>query len=286
MRASIHILTKDRPSELAICLSSLLRQTNQDWDLVLIDESETPILNYKFVKDILQQIKLEKHGLIYKRNWPPRNNVGVSRNEAVEIDYYNNPIGIRIDDDSWVDQDYIKKLVNLYKLKRKEEKIGAIGGIVPLMGYPKFIKDSNRIEIFNEIKFDKGGNIIKIADDGGCHWLPYKILPSHHLRSSFLYNIKAYKEVGGCPSWCANTGWREETIFCMKLAWAGYKMYTDTSARAWHCPGRSGGARIDNNIRIKLQNNIEHCFRNWAKRMYLKYGNPFIKNKTEVKHET
>jgi len=45
-RVSITLTTRDRPGFAFVCLSSLLCQTFREWDLVIIDSSETPLTNY------------------------------------------------------------------------------------------------------------------------------------------------------------------------------------------------------------------------------------------------
>lgn len=273
-RISVHICTKDRSTELVQLLQSLRNQIYKNWDVVIVDGSRpTPLVTRKYVNDIINRIKTEGHGVQYMVEKVP-DGVCKARNKAVENDRFKNPLILRVDDDSVCEFDYLARLVTLIE----DKNIGAVGGVVPLWGSPPFVRNTNCLKgIFNKIRFDKEGNIIYLGDDGGMQYHPAVILPSHHLRSSFLFRKEVFNEVGGFPTEYGMVGFREETKFCMAMAWKGWRMLTDLKAICWHQQCPSGGVRTPDYMR-QVQIGDE-TFRAWAKEKYLKEGNPFEKTR-------
>ena len=72
------------------------------------------------------------------------------------------------------------------------------------------------------------------------------------------------------------SGFREETDFMIKLAYAGYKMIVDTGAKAWHLQATSGGARGKSVDEYKqaVAINEEH-FRRKFLYQFRKSGDPY-----------
>jgi GT2 family glycosyltransferase len=268
-RVEISICTKDRASELYALLVSLRTQTYREWDLVIVDSSQPyPLVNaYKFIGDIITRIKTEGHAVKYIVDVPPMG-VCKARNRAVK-EGFGHQIIVRIDDDSVLEPDYIARLIKLME----PEDVGAVGGCVPVFGAPPMVRNINLLKgIFNRVKFDKEGNLTECADDGGFQYHPNVVLPSHHLRSSYAFRRKAYDDVGGFPNDYGTIGFREETDFCLRIAWKGWRMLTDTGAIAWHCQCPSGGARAPDYMQ-QVQIADEH-FRTKMKWMFNRWGNP------------
>lgn len=262
-RISVHLLTANRPAELAVCLSSLLRQSFRAWDLFILDGSLQPVRNAKIVEDCINRARSEGHGFQYYYD-PIRRGIGQARNQLLEKDKWNELV-CRIDDDSWVEPDYLQKLYDL--IQRKDT--AAAGGIVPVFGQPEFTREPN-METFNKLAFSENG--VAVGDDGGFSYEPNAIIKSDHLRSSFLFKKTPLLEVGGFALESGFTGWREETIACMKLRWAGYKLWTDTSAKCWHLMSPSGGGRVQDADQRRAQ--VEDFFQHWSARLYKEKGWP------------
>lgn len=266
MRVDVNICTRNRPCELSLLLNSLRSQSYQDWDCVIVDESQRPIFEFKTVKDVITRLKLEDHRIKIVRNEILKG-VGHARNLAIK--HSKHELILRVDDDSICDRFYLGKLVELITSGNYRER-GAVGGIVPPYSAPKFIRDIKFVTpIFNKIIFENDKVIIK--DDGGYFYEPNAILDSDHLRSSFLFRKSAVEKVGMHPQ-SSTTGWREETILSMKLKWAGYKLLTDTSAICWHAHGAFGGARYPPEIYQNKLKFAEKWFQRWALRNYKKRG--------------
>src|SRR3990167_3664055 len=255
-RLAIHILTRERHEYLAVLLESLRQQTYNNWDLFILDNNDAPYncRNVPLLVSMLTRIQYEKHNVnmilpisdIYKKN------IGLSRNILIEASK-EYKWAVRVDDDSILDRNYLEKL---WKIVLSHHAI-AVGGIVPTYQSPDIYKYPPKI--FNQIKRtnvperylvlskkypELGGftneteeyyNVGEPIDDGAFRYHPnyLNIIPSHHLRSSYLFSLSAINEIGGFPS-SDDTGFREETIASIKLLEKGYKLYTNTRAIAWH----------------------------------------------------
>lgn len=269
----INVLTNNRVSELSILLTSLINQTFQEWDLVLIDDgSEQPCTNYKFFNDLIGRLRIN-HCVKFLRHAVPDFNIGKSRNEAVKISKTipNNSAKyvIRIDDDSLCEKDYVEQLyLTFKKLESDGVNPGAIGGVVPMLEGPNYYRKLPLI--FNETVFSEEGDILRMEDDGGFDYYDDKLLPTHHIRSSFLFSVKAHDEAGEHPIEYGPTGFREETDFSFRLRMKGYTLWTLTGAKCYHQKARSGGARIHPQTYQEFINNNEGLFREKMKFLWKK----------------
>jgi len=268
----IEICTKDRHSELSILLTSLLGQTYKDWDLIIVDDSQTPITHCKFAIDIINRIMLDGHGVdVVINNAHPPLGVGKARNKANKENTHE--LGLRIDDDSMCDPNYIERLVTGYRaLEAKGIKVGAVGGVVPPIGNPRFTRYIKTLKDKFNKSYAEDGKLV-IGDDGGfCyvragghedgfeHGISH-LIKSDHLRSSFLYNVEASRKIGGFPTEYGLTGWREETDWSFRMRLAGYELLTDPWAVCWHLQCQSGGVRVQN-----AAPEIEACENNFTEK--------------------
>ena len=262
-RISLQICTKNRAPELGMFLTSLLNQTYTSWDLILCDGSEVPMIQHKFIHDIIVRLKMQDHGVCLVKD----NGFGVceARNLCAEKDPWKSELILRIDDDSICDDQYIERLYNImtqgliktedreYRIPNegeipdvKPEEIGAVSGLVPQLGQPEFRRSIEKVKpIISRIDFNGEGEMTYIGDDTGYVYDKKTILPSHHLRSSFMIRRKAFEEVGGYSLGFSPTGFREESDFSLKLLMKGYKLFVDTGAIAWHNASPTGGVRSD-----------------------------------------
>jgi glycosyltransferase involved in cell wall biosynthesis len=247
-----------RHNYLAALLHSLLVQSYTNWDLLILDNNDDPfnLQRDHLVMAILTRIKFSKHNVQILRPTNPddKTNIGKSRNILIEVD--KNKYGCRIDDDSILHPDYIHLL---WETMRSLHYDGcrAVGGVVPTYQSPELYKYPPKI--FNQIKRtpvperylmlskkypelegfkdenEEYYNIGEPIDDGAFYYHPdyAHFVPSHHLRSSYLFDNSSLRDIGGFPS-SDDTGFREETIASIKLLEKGYKLYTHTQAIAWH----------------------------------------------------
>jgi len=246
-RLTLHICTMNRPAELYGLLVSLREQVFKQWDLILVDQSNPAISSYHFIMMMLNQLKVDGHKVIIRAS----ENKGIvpNRNQAFKLQEEFFPeakFSVRLDDDSIADKHL---LLNLYQSTQRRDKVGAVGCLVPVFGLPPYSNNISNLpnELFDQVLWEDG-KVSKITDNGGELWKDYgknpkALLPTHHLRSSFLINNAAAKEVGYYDTAFQSSAFREETDFCLKLLRKGYNLFINTNAILWHCRGGGGGLR-------------------------------------------
>lgn len=282
-RVSIHIATKDRHSEIACLLTSLRNQTYQDWDLVLVDESEAPLMTHVPTTHLLNRIRQERHKVNYMKNNMLKG-VCHARNICIDNDHFENPLTMRVDDDVVLDSDYIEKLVDVIN-----QGYDLASGVTPLMVQPEFVRDPARLNgVVNVLEWDDEGEITKYGDDCGMCYdesayvkrelangfshepvtaVPF---PAHHFRSCALYKSEIHDKDIRYECNLSPVGFREESFFSLRIRYKGYKIGVDLTAKAWHFQTPSGGCRYDNYSQLVAQDNAS--FEKWAKKMFKAHG--------------
>ena len=225
-RIGIQIVTS-RPNYLAILLGSLLRQTLKGWDLILVYEGD--ITKDHAIKCLINRILFEGHRV--KCIQVDFKGIGKLRNVA--LDHDDCEFGCRIDDDSWVEPDYLELLFSVFK---KEKTVGVVGGTVPLLGLELDFAPLRKQKVSEHgVVFDysfKGFNQIY-----GSYF------KADHLRSSYMYKNETMRLVRFPEQMDKYAGFREETLPCIQLQKKGYKNFIVPSARCWHFAAPSGGCR-------------------------------------------
>lgn len=269
MRINIHIATRDRPSELALLLESLRKQTYQDFDIFILEDcSGTPLQNYHFINCVIHRLQQEGHNVEVKRT-PFNYGVSKSRQELVEwsMKENNNPLILRVDDDILLEADYIEKLFDTLK-----QGWDLVSGItppalsIPLSRETKFVKP-----IINEVQLNEKGEFIRNCDDCGCLYLEDEIIPTHHFRSCALYKKEIHEAGVNYKSNLSKHGFREEEIFSFKCMMKGFKMAVRTGAVVQHLLTPGGGERFSNSQ--DLINLNEEILVDWVKEQYKNHGN-------------
>jgi len=267
-RISIHVCTKDRHSEIACLLTSLRFQSYQEWDLVLIDESQTPLSRHIPTMHLLSRIKQEGHKVRFIDH---RQSEGVcrARNTCIKEDVFKNPFICRLDDDVIIERDYLTSLM----LVIKEHGYDMASGVTPLMSQPKIEREASRLgDTINKIKFDDDGNITEFGDDCGMCYMTEKnyVFPADHFRSCALYKSEIHDKIMYETN-LSPVGFREESFFSLRMKIEGYKIGVDIAAKAWHFVTPSGGCRYPNYQELVKQD--DETFRRWAKRLYATHKN-------------
>src|SRR3990167_10040654 len=95
-RISIQIITRDRMDGLAVLLSSLLRQTYQNFDIVLGDNSKGQrIKQHQLCSFTLQRLQYEGHRVMIFDLPSEERDIGKLRNALVKNDPFNPAIIVR-----------------------------------------------------------------------------------------------------------------------------------------------------------------------------------------------
>ena len=260
MRISLQVCTKDRHGELGILLQSLRTQTFKNWDLTILDQSGSPIANCEFLVKLINRIKMENHcvNMVHDVNI-----FGVcdARNKLIKLDYFNNELVGRIDDDVFLEQDYLKKLVNVLK-----QGYDIASGVTPIAFQPLIKRDLKFVgKKINEKIVDKTGNITKFGDDCGTGFLQDDVLPTDEFRSCALMKRKVIDKIN-YPNNLSPVGFREEGFFSTKAINEGFTIGVCTSAIAWHFASASGGVRYPD-YPLKVQSDDVY-FKKWYKKQW------------------
>lgn len=237
VKVTIQLTTKDRHSEIALCLQSLRTQTFQDWDLILLDDaSGTPLNTHHPTMSIINRLKLENHKVKLLRN-DISNGVCGARNKLIDEDTYNNEYVLRLDDDCLYEPDYIERLINVI-----DKGYDIATGIVPLMAYPEIKRDvvPNPICLH---RLDNEGNLIERRDELSYSYNYDKIVNCHQFRTNALYKKEITDNGVRYPDTLSKTGFREELWFSFQSLMKGYKIGADLNAVSYHLQTPSGGTR-------------------------------------------
>jgi glycosyltransferase involved in cell wall biosynthesis len=221
-----------------LLFQSLRTQTVQDWDLVINDESETAIINYAFMQNMINQLKMEGHGIIYKKeNWSF--GTAQARNRCIALDDWNNSLVLRLDDDIVLEPDYIEKLQEVLRAG-----FDIASGVTPRFGMPMMRRSTEFVmPLINEVKLNEKGEFVQNGDDCGWAYLESEIIRTHHFRSCALYKAEIHKDFTYEDN-LSKVGFREEEFFSFRALMSNRKIGVHTGAVAWHNVIPSGGDRI------------------------------------------
>ena len=273
-RITIHLCTRDRHTELALVLQSLRTQTNQNWDMIILDDaSGVPIINPYFITSMLTRLKLEGHKIKLLRN-----NVSFgccyARNKCIEEDDFENSFTLRLDDDILPEPNYIEKLMDVI-----DAGYDMASGVIPHFGTPEIKREVKFVgSTINKHEFDKSGKLIAQADDCGACYIEGVILPTHQFRTNCLYKSEINKKVK-YPNNLTSVAFREEGFFSLGALVEGYKIGVNTGAVCYHLQTPSGGNRRKDYAQcVQLDN---ETFIKWCKKEFDKHGD-FLNNTKEA----
>ena len=274
-RITIMVASKDRHSEISLLIQSLRTQTFQDWDLVIGDESKTPITACHFLMCLVGRLRHEGHGVEIIRNEVSQG-VCFIRNTLIEKNPWpENEYSARLDDDVILEWDYLSRMTRVLEIG-----YDIASGITPHIIPPLWERNADYLDaslIINNIELDNKGNITKYTDDCGVGYMQSITLPATNFRSNAVYKTEITEKVR-YPQHLTKVGFREEAHFSIRAILQGYKIGVDTGAIAWHVQSGSGGCRCSDYAEcVQLD---EQTFRKYVKKMFQKHGD-FIKKYKE-----
>lgn len=247
-RIAVNIGYKDRPTELALLLESLMHQEYSNFDIFILNDcSGTPIEHYYFLGMLITKLRLNGHMIkIINSEFPH----GVSRARQRLVDEtlkYNYTHILRVDDDVILAKDYISRMLAVLR-----EGYDIASGVTPPL-QPTQKRNSNFLDIADEVIM-KEGKVIYDGDDCGMEYTHEKIVPCHHFRSCALIKREVHEKVNYYPTRLTKHGFREETLFSFKSLMRGFKIGVDLKANAWHLNTPSGGERFSDSRELIIQN--------------------------------
>ena len=172
-RVIVNIISRDRPTEIALLLQSLRTQSYQDFDIFILDDcGGNPIQNYHFLMCEVNRMKAEGHIVEIERT-PFNYGVSNARQKLVDKSLERGyEFIMRVDDDVILDQQYIEKLMRVI-----DEGYDLASGVTPFMGQPQFERDPKFIHpVGNKVILDKEGNHLFNGDDCGMLYSHEEIL--------------------------------------------------------------------------------------------------------------
>ncbi len=230
MRIGIGVPTRNRPYHLVLLLSALLRQTKEDWDLVIVNDwdDEANLEEDKKVRKLVGMMSERGHRVRIVRGvllGPPFAHNIAMRNLDHELI-------LRLDDDQLPEPDFLEKLCRPFE-NDIGGKIGAVGGVYPCLDLTLVGKDG-REECLQTSYHTKDA----------CYSVEV-------LHSSFVYRRRVVEKIGKFPECYSAVGHREETDTSMRIKTAGYKLLVVTKAVAWHFMADGGVRDIPNHDELK-----------------------------------
>lgn len=267
-RISVHICTRDRATEVSLLLDSLRYQTYQDFDIVLADGSQPQsIYTIHFVQSIINRLRLEGHRIHVVGVAIP--GVCHARQTCIDKDPWpENPLILRIDDDTVLAPDYIEKLMSGI-----QKGYDLVSGLTPHCASPEVMRETRFVRpIINRIVLNDAGEIVSLGDDQAFTYDTEELIPTHHFRSSALYKRELHSVDGiDYKLGLSNVGFREELFMSIKAILAGRKLAVHTGAKYFHLQTPSGGCRFpDYAVLVGLD---EQRMKQWLKRKYADQGN-------------
>jgi GT2 family glycosyltransferase len=119
-RISVLIPTKNRFDDIIKCIESILVQTLLPDEIVIVDASDTEELNEE-----IKEFKSEKTKFVYVHTKP-----GVCYQRNIGIERSFGDIVFFLDDDTILEKNFIKEIVNIFENDKKREVGGVCGDII------------------------------------------------------------------------------------------------------------------------------------------------------------
>lgn len=265
-RVTVGIPTKDRPVELSLLLQSLLSQTYTNFDVLIINDCFTNVLETNTTIQALMKL-LSASGsnvTVIKGDQKGPHWGGQRILENAKTEFI-----LRLDDDVSLRPTFIENMMNIFKADENKE-IGAVG---PIYLNPHI--DLNQ-QVISNVPLDQ------LVDYGKVKWMgndlfltgylqtnihkDYKIIQVEHLNSGFMYRKSAGEKIGGYFLDLSVVGHREESDFSYRIFREGYKLYVLTESIAFHYHPMYGGIRETNGEMIR-EINWDHDEKLFLERM-------------------
>lgn len=242
-RILIDCVTRDRHSYFCSLLTSLLTQTFKNWDIIIqCDDKDDSIRENFQINSLLSRLRYEGHNWEVARSHKQGPHVAHDRTLKMAMKRDHKLI-CRIDDDIWVQPDYLQKMFEVF-LNDEKCEIAAVGGVyldpkrsdheqMAPKGFETDIHYAGKIEPNEMWPFV-------------CHYPPgTPIREVEHLHSSFLYRKQCGYAIGGYFKNFSSIGHREESDFSYRFHLAGWKQYIHPEAKGFHYRCPFGGIRSE-----------------------------------------
>jgi len=216
-------------------LWSLIRQDYKQWDLIVVDDSDVPVQWDRV--GVYPRLFNEIHGTHHKiliAPGPRTGRIGAAYQLGFNAAGKENPLFLRVDDDSWLEPDYLTNLVSVMD----DENVGACGGL--------FLHPGQEIQELrkNDERY-KHATVEGLSDHINIQWFRHQeqdLIPVEHLTANMLLSRKWLETIGGFEAQLYQQH-RDETQATWRLHVEGARLFVHPGAVAWHLRGVNGGAR-------------------------------------------
>jgi GT2 family glycosyltransferase len=273
-KVEICIPTRNRIEQLGILLSSLASQTYKNFDILIVDDSDKQI-NFTHVPFISPTLNLLTNN---GNNWRVLFGCkkGPHHSHKLILKEAKSNYIFRVDDDCVLEPTCLERLVETIT------EDDSCAGVAPLVLNPNIPSDKQTLPDnwrqlpYYDTKVTYDDKTKHVNHSPGIQWhfhLDEKPKLVEHLHSSFIYKKAVAVAVGGWDEMIdelSSKGMTEETWFSYKLFKAGFKLYVDPRAIAWHYQAPNGGVRTENNDpkdAERLYWGDREKFSRWFKRM-------------------
>ncbi len=117
---SVIVPTKDRPQDLVRCLDSVLNQTLQPDEIIIVDASKTDMFNSALITRANEKVRT-----IYLRTA-----AGLTHQKNTGVEASSGDIVFFLDDDTILEKDFIKEIVNIFDHNQERKVAGVCGKII------------------------------------------------------------------------------------------------------------------------------------------------------------
>lgn len=235
MRISVCVATKNRTDILHQLLWSLIRQNYPHWDLVIVDDSDVPVQWNAFgvYPRLLSEISRTSHDVKIVQG-PRVSRIGAAYQAGFGAASAENPLFFRVDDDAWLELDYLARLSRIME----DDRVAACGGL--------FLHPGHEIdELAPDDPRYQHATVDGLSDTVNIQWFRHKKqdpIPVEHLTANILFNRRWLETIGGFETQLFRQH-RDETQATWRLHVEGGQLIVDPGAVAWHLRGVNGGAR-------------------------------------------
>jgi len=216
-------------------LWSLIRQQYKEWDFILVDDSDEPVQWDKIgvYPRLFSEMQRTGHG-IRIISGPRVSRIGAAYQAGFSAADTDNPLFFRVDDDAWLEPDYLSRLAAIMT----DDSVGACGGL--------FLHPGAEIQTLqvSDPRY-KYAAIENVSDQINVQWYRHEKkspIPVEHLTANILFSRKWLETIGGFEALLFSQH-RNETQATWRLHVEGAKLFVDPEAVAWHLRGANGGAR-------------------------------------------
>jgi GT2 family glycosyltransferase len=277
-RITIILITKNRTRWLAQCLSSIICQTYQNWNMLILDDSNEDITKYDNIKFLIDIASHQGNKIDIYTDMK-----GICQCWQKGMEMSETELCLRMEDDVVLNPNY---LINLYLEIIQSDDIAAVGGMCPNPGHYKVI-DPVSEEFPSGIRKE-------IRSDGSIFYEPYdnqqnlikepRVYEVCHLHGLFLFRKSLVEKVGGFATWMSFLGHRDETDLTLRLYFAGYKLLVTTRALLWHGEAGNGGSRggMHRNEARNIKAEDEKKFQDRIKTWIAEHPNRHLRIKDKV----